>query len=249
MSICEGMGRYGNQIFRSLAVSIFAEKFNLSVSYKNKFKIEKLGLKLFNGLNKYKNTIELNDNNYFDLYNQDNFNNNIRTISFFQTKKITDLVFSYLNSDEIMKNIMDNNKYKSRYNNNNDCFIHIRLGDVKKFNPGFYYYDKILSKLNFDNLYVASDSPHHQIIKNLKKKYINLKLYDGDLDDIILFGSTNKYVILSYGTFSGAIGYLSFYSQVYSLKYCAKYSWDYDNIHECIIFEDKSNKVGKWIVN
>ena len=61
--------------------------------------------------------------------------------------------------------------------------------------------------------------------------------------------STNKYVILSYGTFSGAIGYLSFYSQVYSLKYCAKYSWDYDNIHECIIFEDKSNKVGKWIVN
>jgi len=78
MSICEGIGRYGNQIFRSLAVSIFAEKFNLVVKYKDKGKIERLGLKLFNGVNRYKNIIELNDNNYLDLLNKESINNNIR---------------------------------------------------------------------------------------------------------------------------------------------------------------------------
>ena len=249
MSICEGIGRYGNQIFRSLAVSIFAEKFNLVVKYKDKGKIERLGLKLFNGVNIYKNSIELNDNNYLDLLNKDSINNNIRAKSYFQTKRITDIVFSYLNSDKIMKDMMYNNKYKSRYNNNNDCFIHIRLGDVSKYNPGFEYYDQILSKLKFDNLYIASDSPEHDIIVKLKNKYNNFKFYNGSLEDIILFGSTNKYVILSYGTFSGIIGYLSYYSNVYSLKYCEEYCWDWNKKDECDIFSDKSNKIGKWIVN
>lgn len=249
MSTCFGGGRYGNQIFRSLAVSIFAEKFNLSVNYKECNRIEKLGIKLFNGKNRYKNTIELNDNNYFDLYNQDKFTYNIKTKSYFQTKKITDLVYNYLNNDKMIEKIIINSKYKFRYKNNNDCFVHIRLGDVSKYNPGFDYYDKILSKLNFDNLYVASDTYNHDIIKNLKKKYNNFKFYNGNLDDIILFGSTNKYVILSYGTFSGIIGYLSFYSNVYTLNYCEEYCWDWNDKDECDIFRDKTNKIGKWIVN
>ena len=41
--------------------------------------------------------------------------------SYFQTKRITDIVFSYLNSDKIMKDMMYNNKYKHRrrYSNAN----------------------------------------------------------------------------------------------------------------------------------
>ena len=61
---------------------------------------------------------------------------------------ISDTIHHYLNQDEIVNKIINNNLYKTRYGNNNDCFIHIRLGkSVEKWNPGFEYYDSVLSKL------------------------------------------------------------------------------------------------------
>ena len=173
-----------------------------------------------------------------------NINFNIKTQGFFQKNQITELIHNYLNSDKIMNNIIKNNKYKNRYNNNNDCFIHIRLGDVERYNPGFMYYDYIISKLEFDNLYISTDTENHIIINNLKNKYPNLKIYNSSLDDIILFGSTCKYVILSYGTFSAVIGYLSFYSNVYYNKYSEKYAWDYKSKNN--MFINKCTKIGNW---
>jgi hypothetical protein len=64
----------------------------------------------------------------------------------------------------------------SRYNNNNDCFVHIRLGDVAIWNPGFDYYDNILMNLDIDNIYISTDTKDHNIIKKLKEKYLNVIL-------------------------------------------------------------------------
>ena len=71
-----------------------------------------------------------------------------------------------------------NNKYKDRYNNNNDCYVCVRLGEVAKYNPGFGYYDYILSTLSVNNIYLSTDSRDHLIIKQITDKYPNIQITD-----------------------------------------------------------------------
>jgi hypothetical protein len=63
--------------------------------------------------------------------------------------------------------------------------------------------------LNFDTLYIASDDLNHSIIKNIMDVYPNSKKIELNEVETIQFGSTNKYLVLSPGTFSAVIGYLS----------------------------------------
>ena len=245
MSNSSGPGRVGNQFIRHVSASIFAEKFNLDIKYYNIDGIEKLGIPLFQGDIKYDKSSGLSSNNYMDTYQLEKIDFNVDTSDFLQSQAITTLINEHLNSNVIMNAVMEKNSFKHRYQNNNDCFIHIRLGDVEKFNPGFEYYDNILSKLQFDNLYVATDTPNHQIITALKTKYVDLQMYGGNVYDTILFGSTCKNVILSYGTFSSVIGYLSYYSTVYHVPYCEKYAWDWGR--NCDTQSGKTTKIGSWV--
>ena len=146
-----------------------------------------------------------------------------------------------------MKHFIDNNKYKERYNNNNDCYIHVRLGDMERWNPGFKYYDSVLSKIKCENIYISTNDNNHSIIKQIKNKYGNVKIMNDDLHDIFQFGSTCRYVILSYGTFSALMGYLAFYSTVYCLKHSIKYAWDWNLADTCNMFTNKATKIEKWI--
>jgi hypothetical protein len=139
---------------------------------------------------------------------------------YFQTKEIINLIYNYLHSSKIKEGIISMNKYNERYNNNNDCFIHIRLGDVTKYNPGFEYYDKVISSLSYKStIYISTDDKTHDIVCRLKEKY-NSIILDFDEINTIQFGSTCKYVILSHGTFSSVIGYLSYFSEIYCPKVC-----------------------------
>ena len=221
MSDARGPGRLGNQIFRGLAVSIIAEKNNLSVVYdRNYYEIIKnIGINLFNGEKKFNKTIRLTDNNYFNILNQEKVEYNLHSSSsYFQTREISNFLYNNLNSAKVKTDIINNNQYKSRYNNNNDCYVHIRLGDEIDCTVHFYgfeYYDKSLSLINFDHLYISSDTPEHYIVQNLLKKYKNSTLINFNLEDTIKFASTNKHIILTHGSFSSIIGYLSFFSDVY----------------------------------
>jgi hypothetical protein len=236
-------GRFCNQLVRNLAASLYAEQHNLYITYQNLESMEKLGIPLFSGENKYGQVKYLTDQNYF----QENVDCNIITKGYFQTKKITDKIHEYLNSRRIMHQIINNNKFKNRYNDTDDCFVHVRLGDVSKYNPGFEYYDSVLSNLTLKSLYVATDSPDHEIIQRLREKYPTFTLLDfKEVSDIILFGSTCKHVVLSYGTFSAIIGYLSFFSDVHHLRFCEENAWDWNAEDECDMFRDKSTCRGKW---
>jgi hypothetical protein len=161
-------GRLCNQIIRNLAVSFIAEKNNLNVNYANYDLISsQLGINLFIGTNIYSDTNELNELNYFDIYNASNITYNLNpNNNFFQTPEISIIMRDYLHSDIIKSNIIEKNKFKEKYNNNNDLFIHIRLGDVTHNNPGLDYYLNAIKELNnFDNIYIASDTLTHDIIK------------------------------------------------------------------------------------
>jgi hypothetical protein len=219
-------GRLCNQIIRSLAVSLVAEKHNLAVNYFNGETINKLGFKLFSGTNIYSNTIEINDNNYFIVYNYENVYFNLNPNNhFFQTKEITNFIYNYLHSDQMKTNIMRVNPFNFRYNTNNDLCVHIRLTDTVKYNPGIAYYLNTIQPINFDNLYIATDDKTHEFISTILLKYPNATILDYDEIHTIQFASTCKHIVLSHGSFSAVIGYLSFFSNVYYPEYESDKIW------------------------
>jgi hypothetical protein len=216
-------GRLGNQIIRNLAVSFIAKKHDLFVNYCNYYLINNLlGVNLFIGKNNYTNkTIELNNNNYFDILNKESIEYNLNPNNdFFQIIEISNMILEYLNSNIIKKNIMNKNPFKERYNNNDDVFIHVRLTDVKDKNPGIDYYLKAIKNIkNYENIYLSTDEKDNTIIKQIIEKYPNMKLIELNEINTFQFASTCKNIILSHSTFSAIIGYLSFFSNVYYPEY------------------------------
>jgi hypothetical protein len=222
-------GRLGNQFIRNLAVSLIAEKHNLAVNYFNKDLINKLGIILFNGNNVYNNTELLHEDNFFTIYNCDNLNYNLNpNDSFFQTKEITNLLYNYLHTDIVKSNIIEKNPFKERYNVNNDLFIHIRLSDVAHLNPGINYYLNAIKTIDFNNLYISTDDDNHYIVKTLLQLYPTAELIHYDEITTFQFASTCKHIILSHGSFSAVIGYLSFFSTIYYPEFELNKIWHGD---------------------
>ena len=222
-------GRLGNQIIRNLAVSLIAEKNDLYVDYSSKDIIEQLGIDLFSGKKKHSSAVVLNDDNFFEVLNRDSLDTNLDpNNAYFQTKEITNLLYRHLHSELIKSNIISKNPFKDRYNSNNDLCIHIRLTDVANLNPGIDYYLKAISRLVFDNLYLATDDPNHAIIKQIFAKYPSAAVINCNIIQTIQFASTCKHIILSHGSFSAVIGYLAFFSGITYPDYsrCPKWHGD-----------------------
>lgn len=206
-------GRLCNQILRSIATSLVAERHDMKITYGIYDTLREFGLNLFNGSNEWNSTIELNDSNYFDILNSKKLESNLNpNKSFFQTKEIIQKIYEFIVSNKL--SIVEANQFKERYTTNNDCFVHVRLSDASIWNPGFAYYDTVLSNLKYDTLYISTDEKDHILIKQLRSKYSGT-IIDSNEVDTIKFASTAKYVVLSHGTFSSVIGYLSFFSSVY----------------------------------
>lgn len=171
-----------------------------------------------------------------------------------QTPEFARYLRSYFDEEKNKNSITNNNLYKERYNNNNDVFIHIRLGDIidRDFCQKIEYYDKALSNIDFDNGYISSDSIDSYICKILILKY-NLKIIDYNEVNTIMFGSTCKHIVLSNGTFSWLIGFLAYYSTIYYPKIIHKWhgeifvfdSWneiEYDETDKNDIYNDLFKK-------
>jgi hypothetical protein len=220
-------GRLGNQFIRNLAVSMIANKHDLSVDYCNATFFDNLGLDLYNGNLSFDSVTQLTDANYFDILNAESWCTNLDSYNgFFQTKEITNFLYKHLHSEPVKTRIMAKNGIRDRYGNNNDCFVHVRLTDVERFTPGIEYYLRALSQIQFDNLYIATDDIYHPIIREILVVYPNaLRVLYNELDTIH-FGSTCKHIVLSHGSFSAVIGYLAYFSDVYYPEYTQMWHGD-----------------------
>lgn len=214
-------GRFCNHIIRAHAASFIAKHRHLKFNYGQYYdKMKELGINLYtDGTKTYKLEQRICDwdlmiyiNNTIPVFRNINFNR-----EYFQTKDFSNYLYKYYRQKSNQQSIIDANKFNSRYNNNNDVFIHIRLGDVAHLNQGFAYYDEALSRISFENGYIASDDLNNEICKTLIAKY-NLKIIDYNEVETIMFGSTCKNVVLTGGTFSYIIGLFGFFSKVYYLK-------------------------------
>lgn len=218
-------GRFCNQLIRSIATSLIAEKHNLKVSYAICHQLSALGLNLFSGENTWLSTIELTETNYFQTLNLEKLESNIDpNKSFFQTRKITQKVYEFIQSKK--ESIIASNPFKDHYNSN-DCFVHLRLDDASQWNPGFEYYENAINNIKYDNLYISTDQITHPLINRIVEKY-SARLIQYNEVDTIKFASTCKYVVLSHGTFSSCIGYFSFFSQVYYPEFKNLVRWHGD---------------------
>ena len=217
----EHSGNLCNQIIQNLSLSILAEKYDLWTNYSNYNNINnKLGIELFKGNKIHNKTITMKCDNYMNYYNNNIENNaNFNFMNcFFQNEEITTILHKHLKDK--MKNIINKNPYKERYNNNNDIFIHIRLGggSVRRLNVGLKYYIYFINSLNYDNIYIGSDNFNDNIIKEIKNLYPTVILFKENPIETIQFGSTCKNIVLSHGSFSAVIGYLGFFSNIYFLN-------------------------------
>ena len=219
---------FGNILIANLACHFIAKNYNLKFNYKYKDELKELGLNLFEGENIYKNTVLITDDNFMNIIKYcSQLSSNIRFNTYFQTPEFSFFLHGYFNI--IKDSIMKANIFKDRYQNNNDVFVHVRLGDVAEHNPGYDYYDSVLSKLKFDAGYIASDTIDHDICKRLIIKY-NLSYINLRHQHLIMFASVCKHIVLSHGTFSWLFGAMAFFSDVYYSGKKATWHGDIFNI-------------------
>jgi hypothetical protein len=209
-------GRFGNLFFLNMFLHFFSTKYDLLCNYKYFDKFSQLGIELYIGTKTYNTSLLLTETNFLlflnnnDIFEPSNIiiHNNI----WFQKKEFSLYLQEYFNNTIHKNKIILKNIFKERYNNNNDLFIHFRLGDVESNTTKlFEHYDNLLNNTHFENGYISSDSINSKYCEYFIKKY---KLIIIDYDEIktIMFGSTCNNIILSGGTFSWLIGFFAFYS-------------------------------------
>lgn len=229
-------GRFGNNFFTGMALHFISEKNRLRNGYKDYDQLQKLGIELYIGEYMYPETVELKDDNFFRFITGDILCKNITIVNnvWCQTTEFAHYLRNYFHTHQDKKNrIMEHNLFKDRYQNNQDVFVHVRLGDIysRHFSHPYEYYENALNQITFENGYISSDTIDHPICTKLIEKY-KLKPIQYDEVETIMFASTCKNVILSTGTFSWMIGLFSYFSHVFYPKIYVPWHGD------IFVFED-----------
>jgi hypothetical protein len=229
-------GRLANNIIQYLAGHIFSEKHNLFLKSKP-FSSEGNFGEFFNFSNSSgekigKGFFLIDDNNFLDFLERDNIPDyHYHFVGFFQT---LDFLSKY---EKKIKNIFKLNYDQTE---NSSVFVHYRIGDIiddRRMLPLEYFIDCLnISKPT--NGYISSENLEHKNCITLMDKF-NLKPFYGSPMETINFAKNFKKIILSEGTFSWLIGFLSDESQIYcnerdykwhgkiNMETWNKVSWDY----------------------
>jgi hypothetical protein len=192
-------GRLGNVLFQNITASILAKKFNLKVlKYADSNEHQKIGLNYFNGDIEYSEKMTVSDNNLLEILKTEKINMGLNIDGYFQLK---DFVLEY--KEDILSH------FDLNYENvgNNDLLIHVRMGDASHLNAGLGYYTKAVENLNYNKGYIISEDKN-TIVQNLIDKF-NFEYYNASPIDTINLAKNFNNIVLSKGTFSWWIGFLS----------------------------------------
>lgn len=234
-------GRLGNNLIQYFAGRILADKFNF---YLNSFPnhINNNWGQFFNiskpvGTIKGTDIVVINDNNFMDYLNNEKLPCKHYILDgFFQTSsflhKYSQIIQNYLN---IQYQPVDKKQ----------VFVAYRIGDVDGLRQMLpkEYFEEALSCIDYPSGYITSDTINHRFVTYLSEKY-NLKkiTFERPLEKINFAKNFNQ-LILSEGTFSWWIGFLSqaetviynkrdydwFGRTIFDFPNWKYLSWDYKN--------------------
>lgn len=199
-------GRLGNNLFQYVAAYIFAKKFNLKITsgvVENKF-----NLPVLVGHSVNQNTIDVDDNNFMKLLESENIEEaHYRFIGYYQNK---DFILKYANQIKSMftLNFIEQPK--------DSVFVAYRIGDIngeRQMLP-IEYYEDALNIISPSNGFITSDTPEHPNVTQLANKF-NLKIYNNSPIETIDFAKNFNNLVLSEGSFSWWIGFLSKAENIY----------------------------------
>jgi hypothetical protein len=199
-------GRLGNNLFQYIAAYIFAKKFNLKISsdiVANNFNLPLLESGIVGDTK-----IDVDDSNFMCLLESDSLE--LAHYHFVGYYQIKEFILKYRHEIKSL--------FKLDYDNqdSDEVFISYRIGDLNglRLMLPIEYYQDALSKLNFNKGYITSDSPDHPNVINLMREF-NLEIYDASPLDTINFAKNFNNLILSEGSFSWWMGFLSKAENIY----------------------------------
>lgn len=196
-------GRLGNAMFRNCAASILSKKFNIKVEEYVRFEpLQALRPKFYTqGTKIYENQTMVTYKNFTNIFQKDDIDYGLNLICGCQDKNF---VLNYRSEILSQFDLQYDRQYKD------DLFVHVRLGDCIKNNrvPSIDYYIKAIEQTRFNKGYISSDTPSHVIVTFLIKKF-NLTLYVNKPAETINFAKGFGNLVISNGTFSWWMAYLS----------------------------------------
>lgn len=236
------IGRTGNNLIQYFSAYFFCKKFNIPFNVPQECPVNWLDMSLgvikwgeifrvnpddfiVTGVPKLQHkSYIINDSNFNTFYYQNNFDASVieRFDGYFQNK---DFLFSKQNEIKKLLNI----KYDNAINKN-DVLIHYRIGDLESQNLylPLTYYENILSEMKFDKGYIISDSLGHGNCQYLIDKYNLIPFDDESPINVMIFAKNFNNLILSDGTFSWWLGFLSRAENIFHGK--SNQIWTLSNI-------------------
>jgi|15BtaG_2_1085339.scaffolds.fasta_scaffold00349_3 hypothetical protein len=214
------MGRFGNRLLIDVGTSIIAEHTNYKVRGYSHQEANQLDVSLYDGSDRYSHkflTVEDDDIvKFLERGDLKELQCGVNLACSFQRKN-----FLLQYEEHIRKHFY----YKTPPQSINSLLVHVRLGDVSHLNPGYKYYEQCIEEIDFVEGYITSDSPHSNLVKRLAEMY-QLTLVHKTEPEILKYATGFDKLVLSNGTFSWWMGFLSQASTVYFPSMEAKWHGD-----------------------
>jgi hypothetical protein len=199
-------GRLGNNLFQYVAAYIFAKKYNLKISssiVENNFDLPSLAGDVTGGI-----IVDVDDTNFMSLLESESLTPaHYRFIGYYQNK---DFILKYRNEIKSLFKLIFTDISKD------EVFVAYRIGDIngeRQMLP-IEYYQEALRNVNAKSGYITSDTLDHPNVVQLAKEF-NLKIYNKSPLETIDFAKNFNNLVLSEGSFSWWMGFLSNAENIY----------------------------------
>lgn len=199
-------GRLGNNLFQYAAAYIFAKKFNLNIT--SDVILTKFNLPIICGDSFSSRVIDVDDNNFMGLLKSDMVEPaHYRFVGYYQLKEF---ILNYGDEIKSMFKLLPTHTFKD------GVFVAYRIGDINGIRQmlPIEFYQEALRNIGTKNGYITSDTPNHPNVVQLMNEF-NLTIYNNSDIETIDFAKNFDNLVLSEGSFSWWMGFLSNAKNIY----------------------------------